>query len=211
MATMCLPASPTSVLRMERTVENKDVERGVRARLGRIFSICPHRRNSTCERSYALTESLPTIATLRDSPNSCRPCPMDTRARIKEVPKSSPEVLFGLLYGSRAAGRPRSDSDWDVAIYIDNGLTARERFDLRRECIASLSGIEAIDVEVLNDAPPLLAHRALQGELLLMRDKSAYVRFFVRAMREAEDERYFRSIHARERQRRVQEERFGRP
>ena len=136
---------------------------------------------------------------------------MDTRARIEQVLNSSPEVLFGLLFGSRVAGRPRADSDWDVAIYVDDCLAARERFDLRREFIASLSGIEAVDVVVLNDAPPLLAHRALRGELLLLRDKSAYTRFFIRARREAEDERYFRRIHAQERERRLQEERFGRP
>ncbi|MCP4661106.1 MAG: nucleotidyltransferase domain-containing protein, partial [bacterium] len=27
------------------------------------------------------------------------------------------EILFAYLFGSRAGGRPRPDSDWDVAIF----------------------------------------------------------------------------------------------
>jgi hypothetical protein len=68
-----------------------------------------------------------------------------------------------------------------------------------------------VDLVVLNDAPPLLAHRALAGRDLFTRDRRAYVRFFVRTMGELEDERYFRRVHARERARRIEEGRFGRP
>ena len=64
---------------------------------------------------------------------------------------------------------------------------------------------------VLNDAPPLLAHRALSGRRLLVRDKTALVRFFVKTMSMAEDDRFYSQIHLQAQLRRIEEGRFGRP
>ena len=41
------------------------------------------------------------------------------------------EVLFALLFGSRAGGRPRPDSDWDIGVNVSDALTAEQRFDIR--------------------------------------------------------------------------------
>ena len=121
------------------------------------------------------------------------------------------DILFALLFGSVARGEQRPDSDLDVAVYVDERLAARERFDVRLSVAAALEDLGQPDVIVLNDAPPLLAHRALQGKPILTRDKRAYVRFFVRTLALAEDERHFRAIFARARRDRVREGRFGRP
>jgi hypothetical protein len=64
---------------------------------------------------------------------------------------------------------------------------------------------------VLNDAPPLLGQRALQGQRVLVEDPVAYVRFFVRTDAAAGDERYWRQIHMDACKRRLEEGRFGRP
>lgn len=136
---------------------------------------------------------------------------METIDRIRSALEETPEVVFGLLFGSRARGTARSGSDWDVAVHLAEGVGPEERFELRRRLTATLSGEETVDVVVLNDAPPLLAHRALQGRLLLVRDERAYVRFFVRTMGEADDDRHFLQIHADERNRRLREGTFGRP
>ena len=53
------------------------------------------------------------------------------RERIAEVATSQPTVLFATLYGSRADDRARSDSDWDVGVYLDDALDARERSRIR--------------------------------------------------------------------------------
>jgi len=121
------------------------------------------------------------------------------------------EILFALLFGSRATGRAQPGSDWDVAVYLDDRLTSRERFALRLALLADLQDLGQVDLVVLNEAPPLLAHRALQGERLLVKQPSAFVRFFVRKLAEAEDERWWRELHARARSRRLAEGRFGRP
>ena len=120
-------------------------------------------------------------------------------------------LVFAYLFGSRAGGRPRPDSDWDVAVYLRPELTKAERFKIRLRLLADLDLLGKVDVVVLNDAPPLLAHRVLQGRRLVVRDSTALVRFSVRTAALAEDERYWSEIHLKERLRRLEEGRFGRP
>ncbi len=121
------------------------------------------------------------------------------------------EILFAYLFGSRAGGRPRPDSDWDVAVFLRDGMTKRQRFDVRVRLAAELEELGKVDVVVLNDAPPLLAHRVLTGRRVLVRDKIALVRFFIKTMTLAEDRRYWGEIHLQARRQRLAEGRFGRP
>ncbi len=121
------------------------------------------------------------------------------------------EVLFALLFGSRAGGRPRPDSDWDIGVYVLDALTAEQRFDVRLRLLTELQELGSVDVIILNDAAPLLAQRVLQGERILIRDHAAYVRFFVRTAALAGDEQYWRQVHAQARKQRLEEGRFGRP
>ncbi len=124
---------------------------------------------------------------------------------------ATPEVEFALLFGSRANGRPRPRSDWDVAVFLAETLDAWKRFKIRLRLLAELEDLGPIDLVVLNEAPPLLAHRALLGERLLVRNHEAWVRFFVRTIALSEDERYYRDMHREALLRRVREGRFGRP
>ena len=131
----------------------------------------------------------------------------ELQTRLEDVP----EIVFALLFGSRARGTHRPDSDWDVAVYLRTDLTARERFKLRVRLSAELEDLGDVDVVVLNDAPPLLAHRALKGKRLFVRDGVAFVRFFVRTLGESEDQRYWRELHRRKRWGRLKEGAFARP
>lgn len=122
-----------------------------------------------------------------------------------------PEIAFALLFGSQATGRTHAQSDIDLAVFVDPELSARQRFDLRLELVASLSDLGELDVTMLNDAPALLGHRAMMGTKLFIRDRTAWVRYFVRTFRESEDERFFRRLHHTERRRRLEAGTFGRP
>ena len=148
------------------------------------------------------------------------------RREIESLVSARPEISFALLFGSRAGnedvnedenerGRaPRAGSDWDVAVYLNEDLSARQRFAVRRQMIVdleALGGLEHADVVILNDAPALLGHRALQGELFLDRDRVAYVRYFVRTLGASGDEAYFRRLHREARRQRLAEGTFGRP
>jgi hypothetical protein len=135
----------------------------------------------------------------------------DARTQIARVMQRLPGVLFATLFGSRARDRARADSDWDVAIYLDERLAARERDAVRAELIASLEPAIPVDVVILNDAPPLLARRALEGDPIAVADRRAWVRFFVRTLAAAGDEEHWRRLHAAARERRLAEGRFGRP
>lgn len=137
---------------------------------------------------------------------------MDPSERaIRDAVAAESGVQVALLFGSRARAQERPDSDWDLALFVDPSLDARARLALRTRLIAELSPAIPVDVVILNDAPPLLAHRALQGRLLLHRPGAAYTSFFVRTLAEAGDERYWSALHARERERRIAGGRFGRP
>ena len=121
-----------------------------------------------------------------------------------------PEIVFAYLFGSRGRGDARPDSDWDVAVYLDPALSDHEQFKLRCRLAAELDDLGEVDVVVLNDAPPLLAHRALMGRRILVRDPVPLVRFQVRTIARSEDERHWRELHWRALRHRIEEGRFGR-
>ena len=129
---------------------------------------------------------------------------------LRERLASVLQILFATLYGSRAGGTPGADSDWDVAVFLDPTLSASERLRLRCRLTAELEDLGKVDVVVLNDASPLLAHRALMGERLVVRDPTALVRFQVHALARSDDERHWREVHWQARQARLSEGTFGR-
>jgi predicted nucleotidyltransferase len=130
---------------------------------------------------------------------------------IRNAVAAESGVQVALLFGSRARADARPDSDWDLAVFVDPALDAEAKLRLRTRLIAGLAPAIPVDVVILNDAPPLLAHRALQGRRLVDRPSTAFSRFFVKVLAEAGDERYWNELHARERQHRLAGGRFGRP
>jgi predicted nucleotidyltransferase len=133
------------------------------------------------------------------------------RTRLKDRLAEAPELRFALLFGSRVTGGARPDSDWDLAVYLADELTPEERAATRDRLVVAIEPRDRVDLVILNDAPPLLAHRALCGEKLFSRDEVAFVRFAVRILAAAGDEAYWRELHARERRMRLEQGRFGRP
>jgi predicted nucleotidyltransferase len=147
----------------------------------------------------------------RNCPGPCYHRIVDLLEQLRARLTDRPEILFATLFGSQASGIPRSGSDVDIGVFLKEDLSAGERFDKRVELSNELEDLGRADVVVLNDAPPLLGHRALMGKQLIMRDRKAYVRYFVRTLSASEDDRYWRDIHAKERKRRLEEGTFGRP
>lgn len=87
------------------------------------------------------------------------------------------EILEAYLFGSHARGQARSDSDVDVAVYVDETAVDEGHWGYRAELATQLMtalGTEDVDVVVLNEAPILLYHRVLRGGVrLLSRDLRA--------------------------------------
>ena len=91
-------------------------------------------------------------------------------------------LVVAYLFGSRARGTASAASDVDVALLMTDAPKTLD--DLQLDVAADLErelGLP-IDVVVLNRAPSDLIHRVLRdGELLVENDRSARIRFEVRA------------------------------
>jgi predicted nucleotidyltransferase len=102
-------------------------------------------------------------------------------------------VRLAYLFGSRARGTARSDSDLDIAVVYANDADATQREALRRRVVAALTDAlgavgEHTDVVDLERAPAEIAFAAIRGARLLARSEEERVRHEVRIARTYDDE-----------------------
>ena len=124
-------------------------------------------------------------------------------------------VVAAFVFGSGARGRAGPLSDVDIGLWVDPALDPKQRLDLQlrlmAEATAVLGGREP-DLVVLNEASPLLRHRALQGrQMLVERDRARRVQLEAAAIVEFLDTAPLRAELARGLRHRVAEGRLGRP
>jgi predicted nucleotidyltransferase len=116
----------------------------------------------------------------------------ETREKLSARIRDLPFVRLAYLFGSRARGRAREDSDIDVAVLTDDDrcADAEEHYQTLLAILDALDGVSAaeLDIVLLNEAPPLLRHRVLRdGVLLFARSPEERVRFAIRAIRDHQD------------------------
>ena len=99
------------------------------------------------------------------------------KARLCGLLEPRPEILEAYLFGSAARGAEQPHSDLDIAVFIDEAAAVQGAFGYQAELTAELmAGLatNAIDVVILNRAPPLLYHRVLRdGIRIISRDLRA--------------------------------------
>lgn len=132
------------------------------------------------------------------------------RDAILAILREADEVEFAYLFGSRSRGGARADSDWDLAVYLDERLDANGRAAVHKRLAAAFPQNVDVDLVVLNDSPSLLAHRALSGDQLFVRDRDLFARVFVRILGQSMDEAYWREMYRTARLARIEEGTFGR-
>lgn len=141
-----------------------------------------------------------------------RPAPELIAAAVGAALEPFPHLLFGFLFGSAAAGRLRSDSDVDVALYQASAgrLEIEAERELEQEAAIQVALERAAQREVdllnLNRAPAAVCAAAvLTGRPVLMRDAAFYTRYFLAVTAAASDflrtERRSRSLSALDRSR----------
>ena len=119
-------------------------------------------------------------------------------------------LLFGVLFGSAATGRLRSDSDLDVAVYQASAgkLEIEVDRELDREAEIQVALERAtqrnVDLLTLNRAPATVCAAALlSGRRVLLRDGALYTRYLLTVTTVASDfletEGEFRAIRDRSR------------
>ncbi len=124
-------------------------------------------------------------------------------------------VIAAMLIGSQAHGTPGPLSDVDIAVWHEPGLDPAGRLQLQLK-LARLAGetlrTNEVDIVMLNQAPPLLRHRAVRdAKLLVERDPVARVRLDARALLDYLDTKPLRAEISRGLRKRIREGRFGRP
>lgn len=91
------------------------------------------------------------------------------------------EVRMAFLFGSEERGTASTESDVDVAVYLEEeGAEDVLWLDVER-----LLGRE-VDLVVLNRAPATVAWSALRGTPLLIRDRKFYLDYLLEVSEEAE-------------------------
>jgi predicted nucleotidyltransferase len=88
-------------------------------------------------------------------------------------------VAFAYLYGSRADGRPRTDSDIDIGVVAADPTFPADRLAARcSDALSAASGLGGIETTVLDDAPLRFHGRVLRHRVVIFsRDEPRRVRF----------------------------------
>jgi predicted nucleotidyltransferase len=122
---------------------------------------------------------------MSDRRNSASNHALDTPLNIEALVNrlaAQPDVLAAYLFGSYVTDKAHPESDVDVAVLL-SGTDEMERFERRLRLIGEAEEAldrRPVDLVVLNDAPPLLAHQVLRhGRLIFERDRAARVEFEV--------------------------------
>jgi predicted nucleotidyltransferase len=107
------------------------------------------------------------------------------RESIRQILEDDSRIAYALLFGSSARDRTHPGSDVDIAVGLAPGarFSAREVGDLVSRLESAVG--RAVDLIVLNEAPPALAYRVFRdGRELMVRDRAALVERKARAILE---------------------------
>lgn len=132
--------------------------------------------------------------------------------KLEELFAGRPEVISAYVFGSVASGTAGPLSDLDLALLVSDDVADRLR--LRLDLLERVSAVletDRIDLILLNDASPLLAHRAFsRGVRVFVRDAVRDRDFRDRATHRYLDTKPLRALQARAQEKRLAEGRFGR-
>jgi predicted nucleotidyltransferase len=112
-----------------------------------------------------------------------------------------------VVFGSRARGTHRPDSDLDVAV-LPSTADSRVRRYLVADVAVALAHLAPegrVDVILLDEAPEVLRQRIMEtGRVLLNRDPEAWKELRVRTMREYGDSEGYRRLYIEAQRRRLE-------
>jgi len=133
--------------------------------------------------------------------------PLDNEIKRQVEPIEGISAL--LVFGSRAAGTERPDSDLDVAVLPAVGDDPKARRKLQTRLAVALTDLAPegrVDVVFLDEAPDLIRQRVLTtGRLLICRDPAAFRDLRVRTMREYGDREWVRELMLAAQKRRLEQ------
>jgi predicted nucleotidyltransferase len=107
---------------------------------------------------------------------------------LRGVLERDDRLTYGLVFGSTARGSSHAQSDVDLALGLRSGLrlSALEPGELASRLEATAG--RAVDIVLMNEAGPGLAYRVFRdGQVLFVRDRTAFVERKARAILECLD------------------------
>ena len=117
--------------------------------------------------------------------------------QVAHLAESVPGVSTLLVFGSRASGSPRPDSDLDVGV-LPNSDDPQARRRLQSQLAVALADLAPegrVDVVLMDEVTDLLRQRILEtGRVLICRDPAAFQDLRVRTMREYGDREWARRL-----------------
>ena len=122
-----------------------------------------------------------TTRTPEDAQSATRP----DEQQLREALARHPELELVILFGSRATGSPRPDSDIDLAVSAGRPLSAGERMDLLGE-VAAATGHTVDLIDLTRAGEPLLG-QILTGGKRLVGDADAYARLLTKHLLDQAD------------------------
>lgn len=137
--------------------------------------------------------------------------------RVRDAVREISDLAAVLVFGSRARGEEREESDLDVAVLPAKDLGTGEESALARHrlqkrllvALADLAPEGRVDVIFLDEASVTLRQRVMeQGRMAECRDPAPWQALRVATMKEYGDSEWFRRIYRRELRKRLTE---GRP
>lgn len=139
------------------------------------------------------------------------------KKRIKNLEKifKKEGVVLAYLFGSVAKGNVTPLSDIDIAVLFSNKVKRDEYFDKRLKLASEIDkalGVYKTEIICLNEAPPLLKHRAIfQGIVIFARDIKLKRNFEFRVLQEYEDFKYHLETSFEIMKKQIKQGTFGRP
>ena len=127
----------------------------------------------------------------------------ELEAKVSATLSCFPQIRLAYLFGSRARGTARPDSDLDVAVCFSETTQARERAALMLQLIEALSGTlgplgERVDLLDLDRVSSTVAFPVIRdGRVLLCRAARERVALEARIARRYDDERPYRELFRR--------------
>ena len=128
---------------------------------------------------------------MKMSLNAPRPEDAAALEQLRAVCRANDQLEIAVLIGSRATGRSREDSDWDIAIQWQMQSVAGQQFGLTeqlRHQIAQQLKIDSAQIDLIDMPTARLAMRAVIAEegFSLKTDTLAWHHFLTRTWAELE-------------------------
>lgn len=115
--------------------------------------------------------------------------------------RSQKYIVFAYLFGSVAKGKEGKLSDLDLAVFMNESLSKREKFDLQLKLISEITSIlktDKVDLVVMNDAPLLLNYNIIKHGKLLKDDERERIRIETNVLSSYLDRKYYVDRHTKE-------------